>query len=681
MRCLLPTSVALRTSDNWSATPTGIQLGPWGSVARMGVVNKLSAPRKLLPYIAILFFLPLSSFATTFYVSQAGGAVSCGGDGMQTTQAYTWFNVVGHYAAGDTIKLCGTISGPNTAGTDVLDTQVAGSAGTPITLFFESNAIVQSPSCGTFSTNPTGGCVAILNDWWVVDGGGDHSVVGAGSGGGLIQSTLNGTAGGTCPGGTCSVQDNGAEIYISASNVTVKNINVNDAFDRPSCSSSAYPPVSGNVWNIAVVGGSNITIDHVTSHDSMAQIALVPSGTMNNITISNSKLFQASANIVGATAGTNSLTNLTIAGNDLGSNNNWWDPPDNDHINGMHIYNVGSGSATGWVVNGNYIHGDYGGNTCGGAGSHTTSQVFLECAGGSVSNPQVFNNVFVTGLNDDPSGGMLGVGGSACSGLLAVNNTFIGTTGTSAGECMQLTGTFTVKNNVCENVNYPVFANGSGQTQVTASDFNDYYNTGQWGRLGGTSYSLPAWQALNTAFDPHSISTNPNLNSSTFVPNTGSPVIQFGQNLTSLSIIALDLDKAGVARPGGTCTTQGTTTCWDIGAYQFAATSGVSLSTTSIAFGKISVGTTSGVHKVTLTNVGGTALTITGTPSLSGTDPGDFAITAETCVSRSPIAHAGTCSVSLTFSPTTTGVRTATLYIYDSDPTSPQTVSLTGTGK
>ncbi len=75
-----------------------------------------------------------------------------------------------------------------------------------------------------------------------------------------------------------------------------------------------------------------------------------------------------------------------------------------------------------------------------------------------------------------------------------------------------------------------------------------------------------------------------------------------------------------------------------------------------------------------------TTVTFSGTPfSFSGSDPGDFSHPATTCGSTlAALAH---CTVSITFTPTAQGVRTAVLNVADSGNPSPQTVNLSGTGK
>jgi len=101
------------------------------------------------------------------------------------------------------------------------------------------------------------------------------------------------------------------------------------------------------------------------------------------------------------------------------------------------------------------------------------------------------------------------------------------------------------------------------------------------------------------------------------------------------------------------------------------------LSPTSVAFGDWAVGLTSTVDKVTLTNVGTTALTISSI-AVTGTEAGDFPQTATTC--GASLAAAASCTVSVTFKPSTTGARSANLTFTDGASGSPQQVPLSGTG-
>jgi len=101
----------------------------------------------------------------------------------------------------------------------------------------------------------------------------------------------------------------------------------------------------------------------------------------------------------------------------------------------------------------------------------------------------------------------------------------------------------------------------------------------------------------------------------------------------------------------------------------------------SLSFGSVAVGSTSAAQSSTLTDTSTTlALSITSI-TLTGANPGDFKISsASTCPSSGSINPLATCLVTITFSPTASGSRSATLNVNDNATGSPQTVSLTGTG-
>jgi Beta-propeller repeat/Abnormal spindle-like microcephaly-assoc'd, ASPM-SPD-2-Hydin len=96
------------------------------------------------------------------------------------------------------------------------------------------------------------------------------------------------------------------------------------------------------------------------------------------------------------------------------------------------------------------------------------------------------------------------------------------------------------------------------------------------------------------------------------------------------------------------------------------------LSPSSLTFGTQLVGTSSVSQIVTLTNVGSGALTISKL-AISG----DFKQTS-TC--GSSLAAGASCTMTVTFSPTTTNTRSGAITLTDNAAGSPHTVSLTGTG-
>jgi hypothetical protein len=101
-----------------------------------------------------------------------------------------------------------------------------------------------------------------------------------------------------------------------------------------------------------------------------------------------------------------------------------------------------------------------------------------------------------------------------------------------------------------------------------------------------------------------------------------------------------------------------------------------SLSASSLTFASQLVGTTSSAQQVTLQNAGNQALSTTSI-SLAGADSGDFSL-SQNC--GSSLAASASCQISVTFTPTARGTRTATVSLVDNAYDSPQSISLSGTG-
>ena len=136
----------------------------------------------------------------------------------------------------------------------------------------------------------------------------------------------------------------------------------------------------------------------------------------------------------------------------------------------------------------------------------------------------------------------------------------------------------------------------------------------------------------------------------TFTPNVG------GQSVGSLTLTDNAPDSPQVVLLTGTG----------------AAEPVVSLSASTLTFGSQAVNTTSAAQTVTVTNTGSAALSIT-----SITAAGPFAQT-NTC--GSPVAAAGICTISVTYTPTKAGSALGTITVVDNANNSPQVISLTGGG-
>ena len=103
-----------------------------------------------------------------------------------------------------------------------------------------------------------------------------------------------------------------------------------------------------------------------------------------------------------------------------------------------------------------------------------------------------------------------------------------------------------------------------------------------------------------------------------------------------------------------------------------ALASSVSLSPNSLQYTILPVSSTSSAQTVLLRNMGSSPLSITST-----TATGDF---AETDNCGSSIPAAATCSLFVTFTPTTSGARTGSIVIQDNAAGSPHVIALTGIG-
>ncbi len=118
------------------------------------------------------------------------------------------------------------------------------------------------------------------------------------------------------------------------------------------------------------------------------------------------------------------------------------------------------------------------------------------------------------------------------------------------------------------------------------------------------------------------------------------------------------------------------------GKTQTIAVSGVgtaaSFSPNSLTFAAQNVGTSSGPHSITMTNVStSTAISLTGI-SISGANASDFAQTHSCAGTLGPNKS---CTINVSFKPSATGTRTAALSVTDNAGGGPQPIPLSGTGQ
>jgi hypothetical protein len=108
-----------------------------------------------------------------------------------------------------------------------------------------------------------------------------------------------------------------------------------------------------------------------------------------------------------------------------------------------------------------------------------------------------------------------------------------------------------------------------------------------------------------------------------------------------------------------------------------AQASSLSLSASSLSFGTEAVESSTAAQGVTLINTSNVTLYFSSI-ALTGADPASF-VTSNTC--GTSIAAGAQCEIGARFAPTVSGPLTATITLTDSASTSPQTITLTGTGQ
>lgn len=511
--------------------------------------------RKFL--LAMIFAFAAVSFssANDIYVAQNAAGGDTGADCADAHSA-AWFNTGSNWGSGSnqigsgtTVHLCGTFTGA--AGSTMLATQGSGTSGNPITLFFENGALFQAPYWGS------NGAINVPNNYIVIDGGTN----------GAIENTLNGTPGGACLAGACTQQQTSQGLLATGNNVTIQNLTVTHIYVH---TEDVNDDLGGANTGIATQG-SNVLVTKNTVDNAYTGIQNGGTNTdniefsFNTLTFCNHCLKSAISN--------GNVTNLKMHDNDVSSMYNWDQLDNHYHHNGIFVFAL-AGCHTGAMYYNNYIHGMMSRDQAYGA-SHVTGWMFLEyCNTGAM----VFNNILEADADagkqrlNYPANGFITEGGQNDTGSTYYwNNTIVAAQ--SAGNCIDVGysgNTVNIYNNLLGNCGSMIMV----QSGVTMNiDYNLYFQTGgtvgPWVIGNGQYHTFSAWQK-GCNCDSHTLSGNdPKLDASYHL-QAGSPAIQQSANLTNLGISALDLDKAEVARPGGTCSGQGSACNWDQGVYQFS---------------------------------------------------------------------------------------------------------------
>jgi len=527
----------------------------------------------------------VASSGTTVYVTPSGTATGNCPAGTpsapnltpaqfnQNSSPVVWGTGAGQIGPGTTVLVCGTYN--FAAGTTSAFTfQGGGTSGNSIVMLLDAGSIIEAPWWN--------GAVINLNGYSFITVNGQNS--------GQILATLAGGTGATCPGGPCQYQSSGGSCGVSGqpggNNIAFINIECGPMYVHycPSGVEANCPDEGGgNTSGFFVADSNNVTITGNSIQGAWSGITYGSdvNGSCSNINMSDNQIFFINIGIQVANGRTTgSISGIIANGNLIHDGANWTDQANNNHHDGMHFFTQPSGPNTSTINNpqiaGNFFYGVWGNGI-------NTLGPFLEGGGGTETgdfiSPQIFNNI----IESDDTVAHNGNGDVSvrnASSPLIVNNTLNGFT------CWDLfsDASVTIENNIAGNC-YFFAIHSANPSTVTEWDYNTYFNVTNWDNNATT---LAGWRSdcaadFGISCDSHSTYGIPGFSNPAVVTlpvstptatyyeptSSATTIIEQGQNLTNLGVPALDFDFASAARPSGTCSSQGSSSCWDLGAYAY----------------------------------------------------------------------------------------------------------------
>jgi len=364
---------------------------------------------------------------TAVYLAQAA-AGSANGSNCANAYAYTFFNAPANWGSGasqigpgTTVHICGTWTG--SPGQSFLTAQGSGNSSSPVTIHFETNAVMQAPY---FSS--TGTIVLTGQSYIVLDGGTN----------GVMQNTLNGSPGASCPGGPCTNIQSSVAIWAQpCTNCEIKNLTVANLYVHTQCVApwtNCDTAVNQTAVNAVRFQGSNVLIHDNTFHD-IGWVLLQNYTADSGVALYRNNIYNMDHGI--ACAGADYVVpSMSIYNNhfhDMAA----WDtgPADAYHHDGIHCFNGSLGKIQNIYIYNNLFDGNEGYNV--------SAWLFLE--GGpeqpgstpwtdATGTAYIFNNA-VIGSNDIGIGQISISNGNAHQ---ALNNVIIAQSLGKSGGCLGL---------------------------------------------------------------------------------------------------------------------------------------------------------------------------------------------------------------------------------------------------
>lgn len=476
-----------------------------------------------LTFITILLLVlgAANIYAADYYVAQNAAGMATGVSCANATGiSYYTGSWSGKVSAGDTLHLCGTITSPLIIGASGLQSN-------PITVKFENGAKFSKPAWGTGSA---AAIYSVSKNYITIDGGTN----------GIIENTNNGTALGT-------KQDTNAIYVARSSNWTIKNLTVKTMYVRTPDSDDSNTYGKG----IYIIASNTIVLSDLKVSDIYHGIQAYASGSSaDGLTIQNTSISRVSAGIAVSLNSAHNYTNVSIDNVKIFDLNVWdgcWNNCASWHHNdGIHTWgNYGSGANKIQItIKNSTIGGDF--------GAHTTALIALT---DYTTDANIYNNLLYS-TAQGPTNGYIGLHTYSSGTVNIYNNTIKGPiagSGGGMGVYIGASGVWTtnIKNNIFSTMSIGI--NDSGADATIVSDYNDFFNIPNIGKIGNTYYStIASWKALT--YDAHSITDDPKfVSSSDFRLQSDSPAINAGTDLSAY----FTTDKDGTKR-----------TIWSIGAYE-----------------------------------------------------------------------------------------------------------------
>jgi hypothetical protein len=176
----------------------------------------------------------------------------------------------------------------------------------------------------------------------------------------------------------------------------------------------------------------------------------------------------------------------------------------------------------------------------------------------------------------------LGQSGNMGKSMYVYNNTIVANNRGDICITLNITNTSAIENNICTGPS-GITLYGSYHSSISSfaatvgkSNNNDW-NIGSGPAFGslasGATASYSSWTSLG--YDAQSVQSQPNLNSTPYTLQSGSPAIGLGTNLTSLGLSALDTGAPQTFGAGGSCGNEclvrASSGTWDAGAYPYSS--------------------------------------------------------------------------------------------------------------